>query len=86
MFSSSQRDRLEEIIRALTPARRSIGEAMAWCLEHAEAAGEVAACLAESLAQPRTPPPRRVARLYLVSDILHNAQAKLTNASAYRAA
>lgn len=85
-LARSQRDRLEDIIRTLTPARRSVGEAMAWCLEHAEAAGEVAACLAEALAQPRTAPPRRVARLYLLSDVLHNAGAKLTNASAYRGA
>jgi U2-associated protein SR140 len=67
-------------------ARGAVGGAMAWCLEHAEAAAEVAACLAEALAGSRTPPARRVARLYLLSDILHNAQAKLTNASAFRAA
>ncbi|CAH2218616.1 jg13595 [Pararge aegeria aegeria] len=85
-LSINQRDRLEEIIRSLQPSRRSVGEAMAWCLEHAEAAGEVAACLAESLAQPSTAAPRKVARLYLLSDILHNAGAKLTNASAYRGA
>ncbi|XP_013176559.1 PREDICTED: U2 snRNP-associated SURP motif-containing protein [Papilio xuthus] len=85
-LSNSQRDRLEELIRALSPSRSSVGEAMAWCLEHAEAAGEVAQCLAEALAGDTTPPPRRVARLYLLSDILHNAGAKLTNASAYRSA
>ncbi|XP_072939742.1 U2 snRNP-associated SURP motif-containing protein isoform X2 [Epargyreus clarus] len=85
-LSNNQRDRLEEIVRALTPARESVGAAMAWCLEHAEAAGEVAACLAEALAGAATPPARRVARLYLLSDILHNAGAKLTNASAYRSA
>ncbi|XP_028162193.1 U2 snRNP-associated SURP motif-containing protein-like [Ostrinia furnacalis] len=40
-LSNNQRDRLEELIRGLTPARTSVGAAMAWCLEHAEAAGEV---------------------------------------------
>ncbi|KAJ8736066.1 hypothetical protein PYW08_006722 [Mythimna loreyi] len=85
-LSNNQRDRLEELIRGLTPARCSIGAAMAWCLEHAEAAPEVSTCLAESLAGAHTPPQRRVARLYLLSDILHNAGAKLTNASAYRSA
>ncbi|XP_041975615.1 U2 snRNP-associated SURP motif-containing protein [Aricia agestis] len=85
-LSNNQRDRLEELVRGLTASRRAVGEAMAWCLEHAEAAGEVAACVAESLAQPHTRPQRRVARLYLLSDVLHNAGAKLTNASAYRAA
>lgn len=80
----SQRDRLEELIRGLTPSRGAVGAAMAWCLEHAEAAGEVAQCLAEALAGDGTAPAKRVARLYLLSDILHNAGAKLTNASAYR--
>ncbi|XP_063395659.1 U2 snRNP-associated SURP motif-containing protein [Cydia fagiglandana] len=85
-LSNNQRDRLEELIRGLTPNRTAIGEAMAWCLEHAEAAGEVTQCLAESLAGETTAPHKRVARLYLLSDILHNAQAKLTNASAFRSA
>nr|XP_049692427.1 U2 snRNP-associated SURP motif-containing protein isoform X2 [Helicoverpa armigera] len=83
-LSNNQRDRLEELIRGLTPSRAAVGAAMAWCLEHAEAAPEVAACLAEALASSTTPPQRRIARLYLLSDILHNAGAKLTNASAYR--
>ncbi|XP_063375510.1 U2 snRNP-associated SURP motif-containing protein [Cydia amplana] len=85
-LSNNQRDRLEELIRGLTPTRTAVGEAMAWCLEHAEAAGEVAQCLAEALAGEDTAPHKRVARLYLVSDILHNAQAKMTNASAFRSA
>ncbi|XP_047985315.1 U2 snRNP-associated SURP motif-containing protein isoform X2 [Leguminivora glycinivorella] len=85
-LSNNQRDRLEELIRGLTPTRSAIGEAMAWCLEHAEAAGEVTQCLAESLTGEHTAPHKRVARLYLLSDILHNAQAKLTNASAFRSA
>ncbi|XP_022821990.1 U2 snRNP-associated SURP motif-containing protein [Spodoptera litura] len=85
-LSNNQRDRLEELIRGLSPSRASVGAAMAWCLEHAEAAGEVARVLGEALAGGRTAPAKRVARLYLLSDILHNAGAKLTNASAYRSA
>lgn len=85
-LSVNQRDRLEELIRSLSPTCGSVGAAMAWCLEHAEAAGEVAQCVCEALGGADTAPHRRVARLYLLSDILHNAGAKLTNASAYRAA
>ncbi|KAH9628397.1 hypothetical protein HF086_015927 [Spodoptera exigua] len=85
-LSNNQRDRLEELIRGLSPSRSSVGAAMAWCLEHAEAARDVARVLGEALAGPRTAPARRVARLYLLSDVLHNAGAKLTNASAYRSA
>ncbi|XP_026319389.1 U2 snRNP-associated SURP motif-containing protein [Hyposmocoma kahamanoa] len=83
-LSNNQRDRLEELIRSLTPSRTSVGEVMAWCLEHAEAAGEIAQCLAEALSGEHTAPHKRIARLYLMSDVLHNAGAKLTNASAYR--
>ncbi|CAG9137014.1 unnamed protein product [Plutella xylostella] len=83
-LSSSQRDRLEDLIRNLTPCRTAIGEAMAWCLEHAEAANEIAQCLLESMTGENTAPHKRIARLYLLSDILHNAGAKLTNASAFR--
>ncbi|VVC92624.1 unnamed protein product [Leptidea sinapis] len=55
----SQRERLEDIIRHLTPSRQSVGEAMAWCLEHAEAAAEIAGCLAEALAGDSTAPHKR---------------------------
>ena len=79
-----QRDRLEDLIRNLTPERTKIGNAMIFCIEHADAADEICECLSESLANPRTLPSKKIARLYLISDILHNCTVKVSNASFYR--
>ena len=56
----SQRDRLEDMLRELTPDRTRIGTAMVWCLDHAEAAEEVVECIAESLSILQTPLPKKV--------------------------
>jgi U2-associated protein SR140 len=59
---------------------------MAFALDHAEAAQDVAEILTEALVLLETPVPMKVARLFLVSDILHNCGAPIKNASAYRGA
>lgn len=56
----SQRDRLEDSLRDLTPDRTKIGTAMVWCLDHAEAAEEIVECIAESLSIIQTPLPKKV--------------------------
>ncbi|BFZ00599.1 hypothetical protein BsWGS_03638 [Bradybaena similaris] len=83
-LTNSQRDRLEDVLRELTPDRTKIAEAMVWCLDHAEAAEEVVDCIAESLSIIQTPIPKKIARLFLVSDILFNSSAKVPNASFFR--
>lgn len=45
---------------------------------------QVVEVLTESLTLKETPIPTKVARLMLVSDILHNSSAPVKNASAYR--
>ena len=84
MLSESQRDRLEDILRNLTPERSKISEAMIYCIEHSESAEEIVDCIAESLAILETPLYKKIARLYLISDILHNSAVKVTNASFFR--
>ncbi|KAG9351990.1 hypothetical protein JZ751_023241 [Albula glossodonta] len=83
-LKAEHRDNLENILRGLTPRREEIGDAMVFCLERAEAAEEVVGCIAESLSLLQTPLQKKIARLYLVSDILYNSCAKVTNASYYR--
>ncbi|KAG7464550.1 hypothetical protein MATL_G00166730 [Megalops atlanticus] len=83
-LKAEHRDRLENILRTLTPRRDDIGDAMVFCLERAEAAEEVVGCIAESLSLLQTPLQKKIARLYLVSDILYNSSAKVANASYYR--
>lgn len=82
----SQRDRLEDLIRNLSPEARKIGEVMVFCIEHSDAADEVAECITESLSNESTVIIKKIARLYLVSDILHNCGVKVNKASFYRKA
>ncbi|KAK7057008.1 U2 snRNP-associated SURP domain-containing protein [Halocaridina rubra] len=82
--SSRQRGRLETMIRNLMPEREKVGEAMVWCIEHADAAEEICQCITEALTNTETALPKKIARLYLVSDILHNCSVKVSNASFYR--
>ncbi|XP_068645038.1 protein RRC1-like [Aristolochia californica] len=83
-LTDKQRDEFEDMLRALTLERSQIKEAMGFALDNADAAGEVVEVLTESLTLKETPIPTKVARLMLVSDILHNSSAPVKNASAYR--
>ncbi|KAL1212604.1 Protein RRC1 [Cardamine amara subsp. amara] len=83
-LTDPQRDEFEDMLRALTLERSQIKEAMGFALDNADAAGEVVEVLTESLTLKETSIPTKVARLMLVSDILHNSSAPVKNASAYR--
>ncbi|XP_034024378.1 U2 snRNP-associated SURP motif-containing protein isoform X2 [Thalassophryne amazonica] len=83
-LKEEERDKFEEILRGLTPRRGDIAEAMLFCLTHADAAEEIVECVTESLSILKTPLPKKIARLYLVSDVLYNSSAKVANASYYR--
>ncbi|CAI0438568.1 unnamed protein product [Linum tenue] len=83
-LTDPQRDEFEDMLRALTLERSQIKDAMGFALDNADAAGEIVEVLTESLTLKETPIPTKVARLMLVSDILHNSSAPVKNASAYR--
>ncbi|XP_030629192.1 U2 snRNP-associated SURP motif-containing protein isoform X2 [Chanos chanos] len=83
-LKDEERDKLEETLRGLTPRKSDIAEAMVFCLSHADAAEEIVECITESLSILKTPLPKKIARLYLVSDVLYNSSAKVANASYYR--
>ncbi|XP_057419830.1 protein RRC1 isoform X2 [Lotus japonicus] len=83
-LTDAQRDEFEDRLRALTLERSQIKEAMGFALDNADAAGEIVEVLTESLTLRETPIPTKIARLMLVSDILHNSSAPVRNASAYR--
>lgn len=83
-LSESKRAKLEDLLRNLTPERQKIADAMIYALNHANSAEEVAQCIAESLTAPEAPIHKKIARLYLISDILHNCTAEVANASLYR--
>lgn len=75
---------MEDLIRGLAPEKIKIGEVMVFCIEHSDAAEEVVECIAESLSNDATAITKKIARLYLVSDILHNCGVKVNKASSYR--
>lgn len=83
-LTDAQRDEFEDMLRSLTLERSLIKEAMGFALDNADAAGEIVEVLSESLTLKETPIPTKVARLMLVSDILHNSSAPVKNSSAYR--
>jgi len=85
-LSDRQRDRLEDLLRTVTTDRIKIGELMLWCIDHADCSEEIVECICESLSILETPIPTKVARLFLVSDILHNSGSKVHNASKFRKA
>lgn len=77
------RKRFEAMLRAMSGKYGEIGRCMAFSLEHSEAAHEVADIIVSSLLVDSTPVPRKVARLHLICDILHNA-ASFTGAWRFR--
>lgn len=80
------RQRFEAMLRSITPRRERIARAMAFAIKHASAADVVVDVLTQSLLIPSTPVPRKLARLYVMSDLLHNSSAPLTNAWKFRTA
>ena len=78
------REDFEELLQTLTLERSDIQEGMMFALEHADSAKEVANILTDALTLSDTPVTMKVARLFLMSDILHNCGAPVKNASAYR--
>ncbi|WVQ75421.1 hypothetical protein IAR50_005044 [Cryptococcus sp. DSM 104548] len=80
------RKRFEAMLRAMSGKRGEIARAMEFALTHAEAADEIAETIVQSLIIPSTPVPRKLARLHLISDILHNSASPLPNVWRYRQA
>ncbi|KAF4620432.1 hypothetical protein D9613_000399 [Agrocybe pediades] len=64
--------------------RGEIARCMTFSLEHAEAAHEVADIIVSSLLVDSTAVPRKVARLHLICDILHNSAASVPSAWKFR--
>ncbi len=85
-LSNRQLDDLHEMLRGLQVERKSIEEGMMFCLDHSEAADEVIDALVESLtlSAAESHVEKKMARLYLLSDILHNASAPYPKTARFR--
>lgn len=75
-LSEGQIKRLISLIRNLTMNRAKISEAMVFCLNHKDALDDSLDIILESLVNSNTSPLHKVARLYLLSDVLTNAKSK----------
>ncbi len=84
LLREADREDFEDWLRSLTPQRSKIAHLMVFCIEHADAWEEIIECIADSLFIAETPLFKKVARLYLISDILNNCTVKVANASNYR--
>ncbi|KIJ67954.1 hypothetical protein HYDPIDRAFT_83661 [Hydnomerulius pinastri MD-312] len=78
------RKRFEAMLRGLSGKRGELARCMTFSLEHAEAAREVSDIIITSLLVDGTPVPRKIARLHLICDILHNSAAPVPSAWKFR--
>ena len=85
-LTASEAEAFGGLLDTLTLERRDIERGMVFALDRAEAADDVAELLVNALAASETAVAAKTARLFLVSDILHNCGAPVRNASAYRGA
>jgi U2-associated protein SR140 len=78
--------RLRYLLETLTVSRDSIKTAMAFALDHAECAEDVVSILQDSIlnAPSLEAAPVVIAKLFLLSDLLHNSGAAVKNASSFR--
>lgn len=78
---------LEELVSELSPRRSDIAKAMRHCLEHAPNHAEpLARLLARALQVPDLQSEERIARFFLLSDVLYNSKSVSTRgATRYRA-
>ena len=56
----SKRDKFEDLLRNLTTEKTSIGQAMIFCIEHADCAEEIVECIVEALSITYTPLNKKV--------------------------
>lgn len=77
-------DGLEKLLRNVTIERCAILEAMVFCMDKCDTAIDITECITQSLTIVETDVALKMARLMLVSDILHNTTSSKPAAWAYR--
>ncbi|KAI8991387.1 hypothetical protein BDF20DRAFT_810898 [Mycotypha africana] len=78
------KQRLGIILREVTFQRGTIARAMTFAIDHSDAATEVVDLLCKSILAVESPYSVKLARLYLISDVLHNSSVHVSNAWKYR--
>lgn len=83
-LSTIKREALKDLLQKLDPIKANIGSTMMFCINNSFAAKEIIDSICDSLLILETPFQKKLARLYLVSDVLNNCSAPVSNASYYR--
>ncbi|CAO3635251.1 unnamed protein product [Mucor hiemalis] len=78
------KQRLAVLLKEVTFQRGTIARTMAFAIDHSDAAVEIVDILCNSILLPDSPLSVKLARLYLISDILHNSSVHVSNAWKYR--
>mmetsp|Transcript_4954 Transcript_4954/g.7513 ORF Transcript_4954/g.7513 Transcript_4954/m.7513 type:complete len:386 (+) Transcript_4954:1476-2633(+) len=87
-LSSTKEAAFKDILERASLTRASVCSAMFFCIEHSEWAEHCSELLCDSFEYPSkgtdVTPPRMIARLYILSDLLNNTSANVRNVSTYR--
>lgn len=89
-FDEMKVQTLNQMLNRLMPTKASVGSAMLFCINHSDAAEEIIKNVEQAIGCESQAPvsgqsiSNRIALLFLISDILHNSSAAVTNASFYR--
>lgn len=78
------KQRLAVLLKEVSFQRGTIARAMAFAIDHSDAAAQVVDLICKSMLMTDSPLSVKLARLYLVSDILHNSSVHVSNAWKYR--
>ncbi len=81
---SKKLTQLERLLQTVDRSRGKVCDTMMCALFHAVDAKDVVAMIAQSLSLPETPWEKKLARLYVLSDLLFNSNANVPHASAFR--
>lgn len=72
LLSDSQMNRLMHYLQTMNTSRSSIAQVMIFSLNHKDAFADIMSVIADAFRNTATKATKKVARLYLVSDILYN--------------
>lgn len=75
MLADVEAEQWESILSQLTLERASVRNAMVWAFDHSDAVNDVIRRAAAAMCRKEAQPAERVSVLFLLSDVLHNAQA-----------
>jgi len=83
-LSKANRQKFIQDLRQLRPMRKAIRGAMFFCMKNAEMAAEIVEILSEALCTAYPNTEKKLARIYLISDILQNSKISMVkNGAAY---